>query len=114
MRVEVDVPNARLDLVPGMYADATLTLDASNGTLVAPIEAVDRTADSARVLVVDGNGKGTGTVRERKVSLGLEANDRVEVTRGVNEGDLVVIGSRAQLKPGTTVMPKIAAKGGER
>ena len=33
--------------------------------------------------------------------------DRVEVRRGLREDDLVVVGSRAQLKPGTLVTPKI-------
>jgi len=114
MRVEVDVPNPGLELVPGMYANATLVLDAVKDTLVAPVQAVDRTADGGRVLVVDGDGRTSGTVREQKVSLGLESDDRVELTGGVHAGDLVVVGSRAQLKPGTTVTPRLMAEGGER
>jgi RND family efflux transporter MFP subunit len=115
MRVEVDVPNPAPGLVPGMYADATLVLDAAKDAVVAPVQAVDRGDDGARVLVVEGTGNGEGRLREQKVSLGLETNDRIEVTRGLNAGDLVVIGSRAQLKPGTLVMPKIMAEaGGER
>jgi hypothetical protein len=67
------------------------------------------------VLVVSGDGRSPGKIEERKVTLGLEADDRIEVTRGVNTGDLVVVGSRAQLKPGAIVMPKtIAADGGEK
>jgi RND family efflux transporter MFP subunit len=114
MRVEVDVPNPKLELVPGMYADATLVLDAASNALVAPVQALDRSEDGARVLVVTGNGRGTGAIAERKVALGLEANDRIEVIRGLNAGDLVVVGSRAQLKPGMVVTPKLmatAAKG---
>ena len=108
MRVEVDVPNANLDLVPGMYADATLVLDASRGALVAPVQAVDRSESGARVLVVNSRG----TIEARAVTLGLEADDRVEVTRGLSAGDLVVVGSRAQLKPGATVVPKLIATAG--
>jgi RND family efflux transporter MFP subunit len=111
MRVEVDVANPSLDLVPGMYADATLVLDAVKGVLVAPVQAVDRTDTGARVLVVGRDGK----IDARTVTLGLEADDRVEVTRGLNAGDLVVVGSRAQLKPGSVVTPKVvAAAGGDR
>jgi len=109
MHVEVDVPNPKLDLVPGMYADAMLVLDAAKDALVAPIQAIDRTESGARVLVVSGDGRAPGKIEERKVSLGLEADDRIEVTRGVNAGDLVVVGSRAQLKPGATVAPKLLA-----
>jgi RND family efflux transporter MFP subunit len=113
MRVEVDVPNPDLTLVPGMYADATLVLDQAKGAIVAPVQAIDRTADGDRVLVVGRDGK----LESRTVRLGLEADDRVEVTRGLSSGELVVVGSRAQLKPGTMVIPKVIAApdaGGER
>src|SRR6476646_2354756 len=93
MRVEVDVPSPKLDLVPGMYADATLVLDAANDAIVAPVQAIDRTESGARVLVVSGDGKSQGKVEERKIALGLEADDRIEVTRGLGAGDLVVVGS---------------------
>jgi hypothetical protein len=43
------------------------------------------------------------------VTLGLETDDRIEVKQGLSEGDVVVVGSRAQLKPGTMVTPKLAA-----
>src|SRR5262249_9498989 len=115
MHVEVDVLNPKLDLVPGMYADATLVLDASKDALVAPVQAIDRTENGARVLVVSGDGESPGTIEERRVALGLEADDRIEVTRGLNAGDLVVVGSRAQLKPGAVVMPKmVVTSGGEK
>jgi RND family efflux transporter MFP subunit len=114
MRVEVDVPNPRGELVPGMYADATLVLQDARGAIVAPVQAIDRTETGARVLVVGRDEK----LEARNVSLGLEDADRVEVTSGLREGDMVVIGSRAQLKPGTVVLPKLAAAaapaGGER
>jgi hypothetical protein len=38
---------------------------------------------------------------------GLESADRVEIKNGVSNGDLVVIGNRAQLKSGAIVAPKI-------
>jgi len=114
MRVEVDVRNTGLELVPGMYANATLVLDAVKDTLVAPVQAVDRAVDGGQVLVVDSDGGTPGKVRQQHVSLGLEADDRVELTQGVHAGDLVVIGSRAQLKPGAIVTPKVMAEGGER
>jgi RND family efflux transporter MFP subunit len=111
MRVEVDVPNPSLELVPGMYADATIVLDAVTDALVAPVQAIDRSETGARVLVVGRDGK----IEERTVALGLEADDRIEVTRGLSADDLVVVGSRAQLKPGAVVTPKVVAgAGGER
>ena len=110
MHVEVDVPNPKLELVPGMYADATLVLDEAKDAVVAPVQAIDRDEKGARALVVSGDGRQPGKIEERKIALGLEADDRMEVTRGLNAGDLVVVGSRAQLKPGTVVMPKLSAE----
>jgi len=110
MRVEVDVPNPKLELVPGMYADATLVLAQAKDVLVAPVQAIDRAPEGARVFVVGHDGK----LEARTVQLGLESDDRIAVTRGLADGDLVVVGSRAQLKAGTTVTPKVvtaAAKG---
>jgi RND family efflux transporter MFP subunit len=115
MHVEVNVLNPNLELVPGMYADATLVLNAAKNAIVAPVQALDRAENGARVLVVSGDGRSAGKIEERKVALGLEADDRIEVTRGLNAGDLVVVGSRAQLKPGAIVTPKaVAAEGGEK
>ncbi len=115
MHVEVDVANPKLELVPGMYANATIVLDAAKDAVVAPVQAIDRDEKGARALVVSGDGRAPGKIEERKVALGLEADDRIEVTSGLNAGDLVVVGSRAQLKPGATVTPKVAAPaGGEK
>lgn len=102
MRVEVDVPNPRLELVPGMYAEAAIALDEAKDALTIPIQAVDRVDDKARVLVVTADHK----IAARDVELGLESDDRVAVTRGLEAGDLVVVGNRAQLKEGTVVSPK--------
>jgi RND family efflux transporter MFP subunit len=103
MRVEVDVPNPTLALVPGMYADVSLVLKSAAGVLVAPIEAVTRSEGGASLLVVNHEHR----VQPVAVTLGLEAADRVEVTGDLAADDLVVIGNRSQLKPGAPVVPKL-------
>jgi RND family efflux transporter MFP subunit len=105
MRVEVDVRNPTLELVPGMYAEASLVLDEARNVLVAPVQALERGDSSARVFVVDRNGR----VDVRDVTVGLEAAERVEVKSGLSGGDLLVIGSHAQLKAGAIVTPKVIA-----
>jgi RND family efflux transporter MFP subunit len=107
MHVEVDVPNANLELVPGMYADASIVLDHANRILVAPVEAIDRTNNSARVLLVNHDRR----IEPREVKIGLEAGDRVEIASGLAADDLVVVGNRSQLQAGAAVSPKIVATG---
>ncbi|MGA3020228.1 MAG: efflux RND transporter periplasmic adaptor subunit [Bryobacteraceae bacterium] len=122
MDTEVDVPNADLVLIPGMYAEVTLTLSRRNSVLTIPITAVDVDAETAsqngasdapaagRVMVITP----TSHVEVRKISLGLETANQVEVRSGLNEGDMVVIGSRSGLEPGVEVKPQVTVIAGSK
>ena len=122
MDTEVDVPNADLILIPGMYAEVTLTLSRRNAVLTVPITAVDVDAEAAamsggsdapaagHVMVVTPNSR----VEVRKIELGLETANLVEVRSGLNEGDMVVIGSRSGLQPGEEVRPQVTAMAGSK
>lgn len=104
MDTEVDVPNPNLVLMPGMYAEVNLTLNRRNAVLAVPVMAVDRDGESAgRVLVVTLNNR----VESRKLTLGLETAQSVEVRSGLNDGDMVVLSGRAGLQPGDEVRPKV-------
>jgi membrane fusion protein, multidrug efflux system len=45
-------------------------------------------------------------IEPRKIALGMETSNHVEVRSGLKTGDLVVIGNRASLQPGQQVKPK--------
>ena len=102
MRVEVDVLNPRLELVPGMYAQASIALDRASDALTLPVQAVDRLGGRPRVVVVNHGNR----IEVRDVELGLESADRVVVRTGLQAGELVVLGNRAQLKAGMIVTPR--------
>jgi RND family efflux transporter MFP subunit len=108
MDTEVDVPNADLVLIPGMYAEGHLTLERRNKVLTVPVSAVDVTGDtgsaqSAQVVVITPDNR----VEIRKIEPGLETSTKVEVKAGLKEGDLVVIGNRSGLQPAEEVRPKL-------
>jgi len=103
MHTEVDVPNPTGELVPGMYASASLVLNDERNALAVPVQALARAEDSVTVLVIDKQNK----LEERSVETGVETPDQVEILSGLNEGDLVVVGNRSQLQPGMAVQPKI-------
>jgi RND family efflux transporter MFP subunit len=106
MDTEVDVQNPSLDLLPGMFAEVTLTLARRNRVLAVPVSAVDVSRGSERkaiVWVVTPNR----LLEKRAISLGLETADYVEVRSGLNEGDQVVVGARAGLQTGEAVNPQI-------
>ena len=106
MKTEVDVPNANLELVPGMYAEVDLITEQRRRVLSVPVEAVDSTGGATRVFAVTSSG----AIEIVPVVLGLEDAQRVEIrSGGIGNGQSVVVGSRAGLKQGDLVEPKLAA-----
>ena len=112
MNTEVDVPNDGLVLIPGMYAEALITLEHRENALYLPLEALSLQGKTATAYVVDADQK----VALRKVGIGLETPDRIEVVSGLDEGDIVITGNRSGLAAGQRVAPKVtefqAKKGG--
>lgn len=103
MHTEVDVPNPTGELVPGMYASASLVLNDERNALAIPIQALTRSEDSLTILLINKQNK----LEERSVQIGIETPDQVEILSGLSEGELVVVGNRSQLQPGMAVQPKI-------
>ena len=103
METEVDVPNPRGTLVPGMFAEARLRLDERLKALSVPVDAVDHEKGQASVLLVNAER----TLEHRTIVVGMETAERVEVKSGLVEGDLVVLGNRSQFKAGQKVDPKL-------
>ena len=94
MLVEVDVPNPTGELVPGMFADATIVLNQAHDVLTVPVEAIDRSGGRGSVVVITRDH----LVDPRTVTVGLESASRVEISGPIAAGDLVVVGARDQLK----------------
>jgi RND family efflux transporter MFP subunit len=103
METEVDVDNRKGLLVPGMFASAVLVTQQKNDALSLPVEAISRSGNQSTALVVGPDNK----VEERKLVLGVEDAERVEVVSGVRLGEQVVVGVQNQLRPGQEVRPKL-------
>ncbi len=102
MITEIDVPNPKLELVPGMYANVVLKMERRPQALAIPTETISADKNPS-VYVVNGNQE----IEERPVTLGLETPTKYEVIAGLKEGDLVMIGDRSQIKPGQKVETKL-------
>lgn len=107
MHTEVDVPNPRGVLIPGVYAEATLTLDRKGNALVVPLQAVNQGSNRADVLVVDQADK----IEDRQITLGIQTENDAEVLSGLHEGEQVVISDRSELRAGEAVIPKVTEAG---
>jgi RND family efflux transporter MFP subunit len=102
MIMEIEVPNPKLELVPGMYATVVLQVDRRPQVLAIRTEAISMDKKTL-VYVVNREQE----IEERPVTLGLETPGKYEVVDGLKEGDLVMIGSRSQVKPGQKVEAKL-------
>jgi RND family efflux transporter MFP subunit len=102
MITEIEVPNPKLEIIPGMYAAVMLKVQRRSQVLAIPTEAVE-SEEKSTVYVVNQDNK----IEERAVALGLEMPTRYEVTAGLKEGERVMIGSRSEVSVGQTVEPKI-------
>jgi RND family efflux transporter MFP subunit len=102
METELDFENRDNRLIPGMYAQAVLSIDQHQGVLTIPLEAVLRTGDGATVLVVNHQS----AIEERRIELGDQSSSRAVVLGGLVEGELVIVGDRSSFHAGQKVIPK--------
>jgi RND family efflux transporter MFP subunit len=104
MHTEVQVPNPKYEIVPGMYATVELPLHTAENVLVLPVQAVLNAGQGhGSVLVVNGDNR----IEQRGVTLGLETANYVEIVSGLREGERVLFGEQAQYKAGETVKPQL-------
>lgn len=105
MDTEIDVPNPKLEIVPGMYATVSLQLDRKSDALAVPVQAVERSGDAATVMVVNSAGE----LEQRTVTTGLETPEAIEIVTGLKSGEQVVVGGRSGLRAGEKVKTKTIA-----
>jgi Cu(I)/Ag(I) efflux system membrane fusion protein len=74
-------------LKPNMYAKVKIFGDPREDIVVIPIEALIRTGREQRVVIALGAGR----FASRKVTAGVESDDRVEILDGITAGDEVVV-----------------------
>lgn len=105
--VEIDVPNPGGALLPGMYAQVDLSLPRLEPPLVIPGDTLLVRPDGPQVAVVSADG----TVHFRRIGLGRDFGDRVEVLSGIAEGDRLVVNPNDVVREGTHVKAQVEAAG---
>src|SRR5271170_3828900 len=106
MHTEVQVPNAKYLLVPGMYASVKIPLRSASNVLGVPVQAVESSGSgSGSVLLVNASNR----VEHREVKLGIQTATRVEILSGLNENDTIIFGAQNQFKDGELVSPRTVA-----
>jgi len=90
-------------LLPGGFAEVTLTLDGLANGFMIPSQAVVPSPRGQAVYVIE-NSK----AKLRAVEVGTRTDDQVQILRGLNEGDAVAISNLLRIRPDLTVssLPK--------
>ena len=97
-KVTVEVRPTGHQLAPGMFSRVSVTYDVHKDALTVPRAAIITEDGESAVYVVK-----SGVAHRVPVSLGYADGDKVEITRGVAAGDMVVTLGQNSLKDGTKV-----------
>ena len=96
--IEIKLPqSARLR--PGMAAEVELVVAGSQNAIVLPQDALVVKPNGSKVVFVIEDSKAVMT----KVETGIEANEKIEITKGLKFGQAVAIAGQENLKDGAQV-----------
>jgi membrane fusion protein, multidrug efflux system len=102
MPVELNVPNDKWRLKPGMFAEVHWPTKRKHDSLFVPASAVAITTYKPFVCLLDG-----GVVKYVPVRRGLNMKDKVEVYGDLKAGQLVALDGTDELREGTKVNPEL-------
>jgi membrane fusion protein, multidrug efflux system len=100
--VKAQVPNPRRELQSGMFIEARLATAMRPSAVIIPEDALIPLQGSNFVWVV-ANGKAT----RRQVELGVRTPGFVEIKKGVESAEQVVVGGQERLAEGAPVLAKL-------
>lgn len=99
LRLMARFPNADRALVPGQFADVSMTLTIEQGRTVAPTQGVAPSQQGHTVFVVNPDM----TVSERTVKVERTAGDLTVIASGLAPGERIVTDGTLQLRDGAKV-----------
>ena len=98
-RATAFIDNASGKLAPGMFARFSIAYDRHSDALVIPRAALVEEDDQTSVYVV-----ADGAVARRTIEVGIESGTLVEVIRGLNGDEEVVVTGQSSLRDGSKVL----------
>ena len=99
--IQASFPNPTKILRPGLYAKVRLQLTVAKDAIVIPQRCLVELQGQYSVMVVDSSDK----VVSSPVEIGSKIGDQVIITKGLKQGDKVIIDALQKVKTGMTVVP---------
>ena len=105
IRLKAVFPNPDHALWPNAFVKARMNLTTMKGALTVPAAVVQRGPNGTFAYVAAANN----TVSPKPIEVGSIEGEQAIITKGLNEGDIVVTDGQNQLKPGSKIAPRAAA-----
>lgn len=96
--VEINIVDDNAALKVGMFARPSIIIEEKN-TFVLPRDAITEQLDGRKIVFKVENG----IAQKTQVKTGIREKDRIEITSGVENGDLIVVNGQHSLKEGVKV-----------
>jgi RND family efflux transporter MFP subunit len=93
--VKIEVQNPQMLICPGMIAEVSITSDQKKEVPVIPVEAILHDFNGQSYVYVADVSQNKAF--RRNVSLGALVNDKIEITSGLGENEIIVTGGQQKL-----------------
>lgn len=100
LRVRAEVPNEKGLLIPGAFADITMSLDSISDGLMIPTDAIVPKLNEQLVYIFKN-----GEAHEVQVQTGIRKTATIQIVEGLSENDSVMVSGLLQVRNGMPIKP---------
>lgn len=105
VHVQATLDNSDRALRPGMYVNASLSIDNYKNAILVPNTAIQTSAQGYSAVVIRGeNTAEKGNAEIISVQIGERIGNQMVVTSGLNTGDVIVTVGQNRIQPGAEVV----------
>jgi len=104
LKMKATFDNKDNALFPNQFVNTRLTVETKKDVIIVPVAAIQYGTQGTFVYIVDDDDPMNATVTMQNVTVGTIDGDKAEVTKGVDEGDVVVIDGVDKLTNGSKVI----------
>jgi RND family efflux transporter MFP subunit len=99
--VKIEVDNPKMLIRPGMIAEVSIASENKKEVLVIPVESIQHDYNNQSFVYVVDNTRNKAF--RRNVIPGQLINNRIEITSGLNENEIIVTGGQQKLVDGSLI-----------
>jgi RND family efflux transporter MFP subunit len=97
--IELDVPDYKGEVKPGMYAEVRLPLNSSTESYMVPTSAIVHSTKGVYLVGIDGNNR----TRFLMIQEGMNTNDSTEVYGHLSDGERILLHPNAEMEEGVAL-----------